>query len=60
MPPSRAGAEAVRRRLLDHHDTGVITVSPRHLRLAHCSVAAEALPELARRVEKAVGELSIG
>lgn len=52
--------ETVRRHLLVHHDTGVIAIAPRYLRLAHCSVAAEALPELVRRVERGVGELAAG
>jgi aspartate/methionine/tyrosine aminotransferase len=51
-------AEALRRHLLDHHDTGVVAIPPRHLRLAHCSVASEALPELVRRVERGVRELA--
>lgn len=50
--------EAVRRHLLDHHDTGIIAVEPRFLRLAHCSVAAEQLPELVRRLERGVSELA--
>jgi aspartate/methionine/tyrosine aminotransferase len=51
-------AEAVRRHLLDHHDTGLISLPPRYLRIAHCSVDAAALPELARRLERAVAELA--
>lgn len=51
-------AEALRRHLLDRHDTGVISIPPRHLRLAFCSVAAEALPELVRRVERGARELA--
>jgi aspartate/methionine/tyrosine aminotransferase len=50
-------AEAVRRHLLDRHDTGVISIEPRFLRLAHCSVAADAIPELVRRIEAGVREL---
>jgi len=51
-------AEKVRRHLLAHHDTGLISLPPRYLRIAHCSVGAEALPELARRLEKGVAELA--
>jgi aspartate/methionine/tyrosine aminotransferase len=51
-------SESLRRHLLDRHDTGVVSIPPRHLRLAHCSVAAEALPELVRRVERGVRELA--
>jgi DNA-binding transcriptional MocR family regulator len=52
------GAEAVRRHLLEHHDTGLIAIEPRYLRIAHCSVAAEHLPELVRRLEHGVAELA--
>jgi len=51
-------AEAVRRHLLAHHDTGLISLPPRYLRIAHCSVDAAALPELARRLEKGIAELA--
>jgi aspartate/methionine/tyrosine aminotransferase len=50
-------AETVRRHLLAHFDTGLISLPPRYLRIAHCSVDAAALPELARRLEKGVAEL---
>ena len=58
--PERLGvtSEQVRRHLLDHHDTGLVSLEPRFLRIAHCSVAAAALPELVRRLEKAVRELA--
>lgn len=58
--PERLGcsADAVRRHLLEHHDTGLISIEPRYLRVAHCSVDAAALPELVRRMETAVKELS--
>ena len=42
---------------LDHHDTGLISIEPRYLRIAHCSVDAAALPELVRRLEKGIAEL---
>jgi aspartate/methionine/tyrosine aminotransferase len=51
-------SEQVRRHLLDHHDTGLISMEPRYLRIAHCSVDAAALPELARRLEKGIKELA--
>jgi aspartate/methionine/tyrosine aminotransferase len=51
-------SETVRKHLLTHHDTGLISIAPRYLRIAHCSVDAAALPELARRLEAAVGELA--
>ena len=51
-------SEEVRLHLLEHHDTGLVAIAPRFLRIAFCSVAAEALPELVRRVELAIGELA--
>jgi aspartate/methionine/tyrosine aminotransferase len=53
-------SETVRKHLLAHHETGLISIAPRYLRIAHCSVDAAALPELARRLEAAVGELASG
>ena len=51
-------SETVRRHLLDHHETGLISLPPRYLRIAHCSVDESALPALARRLERAVAELA--
>jgi aspartate/methionine/tyrosine aminotransferase len=51
-------SSAARRYLLDRHDTGLVSIEPRYLRIAHCSVDAAALPELARRLEQGIGELS--
>lgn len=58
--PEKLGltSEQVRLHLLEHHDTGLISLEPRYLRIAHCSVDAEALPELARRLERGVAELA--
>jgi aspartate/methionine/tyrosine aminotransferase len=53
-------AETVRRHLLAHHDTGLISIAPRYLRIAHCSVDAAAIPELVRRLEKGIAELAAG
>lgn len=50
--------EALRRHLLDHHDTGVVAIAPNFLRIAHCSVATADLPELVRRVELGAAELA--
>jgi aspartate/methionine/tyrosine aminotransferase len=60
--PERLGltSEQVRRHLLEHHETGLISLEPRYLRIAHCSVDAAALPELARRLEAGVRELAWG
>ncbi|MFL6197448.1 MAG: aminotransferase class I/II-fold pyridoxal phosphate-dependent enzyme [Thermoanaerobaculia bacterium] len=51
-------AEKARRHLLEHHDTGLISIAPRYLRIAHCSVDEAALPELVRRLEQGVRELA--
>lgn len=58
--PERLGltSEQVRLHLLEHHETGLISLDPRYLRIAHCSVDAEALPELARRLERGIAELA--
>ncbi len=53
-----ADLQRVRRHLLDRWDTGVISIEPRFLRIAHCSVDATALPELLRRLEAGIAELS--
>jgi len=50
-------AEEVRRYLIEHHSTGVVALGGRYLRLAICSVAKEAIPEMVRRVEQGVREL---
>ncbi len=51
-------ADAVRRHLLEHQDTGTIAIGARYLRIAHCSVDAADLPELARRIERGVEEMA--
>jgi aspartate/methionine/tyrosine aminotransferase len=51
-------SEEVRQHLLEHHDTGVVAIAPNFIRIAFCSVGAEALEELVRRVELAVSELA--
>jgi aspartate/methionine/tyrosine aminotransferase len=51
-------AEAVRRHLLERHDTGLISIAPRYLRIAYCSVDEERLPELVARLERGVRELA--
>lgn len=51
-------AEEVRRELLDRHDTGLIAIAPRYLRIAFCSVARAALPQLVERLETAVRTLA--
>ena len=58
--PERLGidAQAVRRHLLARHDTGLVSISPRYLRIAHCSVDAAAIPELVRRLAAGIAELA--
>ncbi|HEY0514671.1 MAG TPA: aminotransferase class I/II-fold pyridoxal phosphate-dependent enzyme [Thermoanaerobaculia bacterium] len=51
-------SETVRRHLLARHDTGLVAMAPRFLRIAHCSVDAAALPGLARRLAKGIAELA--
>jgi DNA-binding transcriptional MocR family regulator len=51
-------SETARRHLLDRHGTGLISLAPRYLRIAHCSVDEGALPELARRLEQGIAELA--
>lgn len=48
----------VRRHLIAHHDTGIVASAPCYLRLAICSVSAEALPEMVRRIQRGVRELA--
>jgi aspartate/methionine/tyrosine aminotransferase len=58
--PARLGISAaeVRRHVLARWDTGLVSIAPRYLRIAHCSVAVEALPEMVRRLEAGIGELA--
>ncbi len=51
-------SETARRHLLARHDTGPVSIAPRYLRIAHCSVDEAAIPELARRVETGIRELA--
>lgn len=55
--PDGVDAEALRKHLLAAEDTGLISIPPRHVRIAFCSVAADALPELVRRLERGVAAL---
>ncbi len=50
--------DEIRLHLIAEHDTGVVAIKPNYLRLAICSVAAEQIPEMVRRVEKGVRELA--
>ena len=55
--PEGVDAEALRRHLIATHDTGIVSLPPRHVRIAFCSVAANAMPDLVRHLEKGVREL---
>ncbi len=50
--------ERARRHLLERHDTGVIAIRPRYLRLALCSVGAADLPDLVAAVVRGVEEIA--
>jgi DNA-binding transcriptional MocR family regulator len=52
--PEGVDAEALRQRLLAEFDTGVVSSPPRYVRIAYCSVAEEAIPELVTRIEAGV------
>jgi aspartate/methionine/tyrosine aminotransferase len=58
--PERLGidSETARRHLLARHDTGLVSIAPRYLRIAHCSVDAAAIPELVKRLETGIAELA--
>lgn len=56
--PEGVEPEALRRLLLDELDTGVVSIAPRYVRLAYCSVALDAIAELVARVEAGVRQLS--
>jgi len=52
--------EDLRQHLLAAHDTGLIAIKPSYVRIAFCSVDAEALPEVVRRLQTGVAELAAG
>ncbi|MDH3746530.1 MAG: aminotransferase class I/II-fold pyridoxal phosphate-dependent enzyme [Acidobacteriota bacterium] len=52
-------ADAVRRHLLEDHDTGLVSIGSSHLRIAFCSVKRAALPELVQRVTRAAREMAV-
>ncbi|MCP4660521.1 MAG: aminotransferase class I/II-fold pyridoxal phosphate-dependent enzyme, partial [bacterium] len=53
-------AEQLRHHLIEHHDTGIVSVPPRYLRVAICSLASEAIPEMMARVVRGAEELAAG
>jgi aspartate/methionine/tyrosine aminotransferase len=52
--PEGVEADAVRRHLLDHEDVGLVSIGERYLRIAFCSLEAEAVPELVARLVRGV------
>jgi aspartate/methionine/tyrosine aminotransferase len=52
-------AEAVRQKLLAEYDVGLVAIAPNYLRIAFCSIEAEAIPELVRRTVAAIESFAI-
>ncbi len=50
-------ADTVRRHLLEDHDTGLVAVGDRFLRIAFCSVRESDLAEVVERLQRGVAEL---
>ena len=53
-PPPRVGRQGRE----GSADVGLVSIAPRYPRIARCSVASGALPELVQRLEEAIGELA--
>jgi aspartate/methionine/tyrosine aminotransferase len=51
-------SETVRRHCLERHEVGLVSIAPRYLRIAHCSVDAASLPALVEQLERGVAELA--
>ena len=51
-------ANEVRRHLLDTEDTGLISIEPRYLRIAFCSVETERIEQLVQRIARGIEELA--
>ena len=58
--PDGVDGEALRRHLLDVEETGVIRVTPRHVRLAFCSVPRDDISELVQRLARGCSALLSG
>lgn len=54
---SGVDADAVRHHLIEHHSTGLVSITGRYLRLALCSVRTDDIPEIMRRIELGVREV---
>jgi aspartate/methionine/tyrosine aminotransferase len=53
--PEGIDADTLRRHLLEHEDVGLVSIGERYLRVAFCSLEAEAVPELVKRLVRGVG-----
>lgn len=51
-------SETARKHLLETQGVGLISLAPRYLRIAHCSVDEASLPELAARLQRGIAELA--
>lgn len=51
-------SETARKHLLERQGVGLISLAPRYLRIAHCSVDEASLPELAARLQRGIAELA--
>lgn len=52
-------AEQARRRLLDVESVGVVSIAPRYLRIAFCSLAEEDIERTVEAIERAVLDLAV-
>lgn len=55
--PEGIDADRLRRHLLDNEDVGLVSIGEKYLRIAFCSLAVEAVPELVKRLVRGVGVL---
>ncbi len=51
-------AEQLRCHLLEHADTGIVSIGDRYVRIAHCSVDGDSLQELVNRLVAGISELA--
>ncbi|HSR49473.1 MAG TPA: aminotransferase class I/II-fold pyridoxal phosphate-dependent enzyme [Acidobacteriota bacterium] len=54
---SELDSNAARLHLLEHQDTGVVSIAPNFLRIAFCSVDAPSLPEVVQRIQSGLREM---
>ncbi len=58
--PAGVDADEVRKHLIEKYSTGVVSITERYIRLAICSVRADDLAEMVRRIENGVRQLVAG